>query len=78
MPQTAIPGPLLSKINSPADLRSLPPEQLDEVCAELRDYIIDIVSVHGGHFGASLGVVELTTALHYAYNTPDDLLVWDV
>ena len=78
MPQTAIPGPLLSKINSPADLRSLPPEQLDEVCAELRDYIIDIVAVHGGHFGASLGVVELTTALHYAYNTPDDLLVWDV
>jgi 1-deoxy-D-xylulose-5-phosphate synthase len=78
MPQTAIPGPLLSKINSPADLRSLPPEQLDQVCAELRDYIIDIVSVHGGHFGASLGVVELTTALHYAYNTPHDLLVWDV
>jgi 1-deoxy-D-xylulose-5-phosphate synthase len=78
MSQTATPGPLLSNINSPSDLRSLRPEQLDDVCAELRDYIIDIVSVHGGHFGASLGVVELTTALHYAYNTPDDLLVWDV
>lgn len=78
MSQTATPGPLLSKIDSPADLRSLKPEQLDEVCAELRAYIIDIVSVHGGHFGASLGVVELTIALHYAYNTPEDRLVWDV
>lgn len=71
-------GPLLSNINSPEDLKKLNPEKLDDVCHELREYIIGVVSVHGGHFGASLGVVELTTALHYVYNTPDDLLVWDV
>lgn len=70
--------PLLENIQSPADLRKLSPDQLETVCDELRDKIIDVVSVHGGHFGASLGVVELTTALHYAYNTPHDLLVWDV
>ncbi len=74
----AVPGPLLSKINSPEDLRKLSPEQLPEVCHELRDFIIDTVAIHGGHFGASLGVVELTVALHYAYKTPEDLLVWDV
>ncbi len=73
-----IPGPLLSKIDSPADLRELPVEQLPQVCDELRQYIIDIVSVHGGHFGASLGVVELTVALHHVYNTPVDQVVWDV
>lgn len=72
------PGPLLATINSPADLKKLAPEQLNDVCFELRDYIIDIVSVYGGHFGASLGVVELTVALHYALDTPKDLLVWDV
>ena len=72
------PGTLLNKINSPADLKKLSPQQLPQVCDELRQYIIDIVSVHGGHFGASLGVVELTTALHYVYNTPYDQLVWDV
>ncbi|MCH8487093.1 MAG: 1-deoxy-D-xylulose-5-phosphate synthase [Candidatus Cyclonatronum sp.] len=72
------PGPLLAGINSPADLRKLSREQLDDVCFELRDYIIDIVSVHGGHFGASLGVVELTVALHYVLDTPHDRLVWDV
>lgn len=72
------PGPLLANINSPADLKKLKPTQLQDVCDELRQYIVDIVSVHGGHFGASLGVVELTTALHYVYDTPDDLLVWDV
>ncbi len=75
---SAVPGPLLATIRSPEDLRRLHPDQLDDLCAELRDYIIDVVSVHGGHFGASLGVVELTTALHYAYNTPTDQLVWDV
>ncbi len=69
---------LLENIQSPADLRKLSPDQLETVCDELRDKIIDVVSVHGGHFGASLGVVELTTALHYAYKTPHDLLVWDV
>jgi 1-deoxy-D-xylulose-5-phosphate synthase len=71
-------GPLLSQINSPDDLKKLKPSQLQEVCDELRDYIIETVSVYGGHFGASLGVVELTVALHYTYNTPEDLLVWDV
>ena len=73
-----LPGNLLKDINSPADLKKLSREQLHLVCDELRQYIIDIVSVHGGHFGASLGVVELTVALHYVYNTPYDQLVWDV
>jgi len=72
------PGPLLNTIDSPADLKKLSKEKLLQVCDELRQYIIDVVSVHGGHFGASLGVVELTTALHYVYNTPYDQLVWDV
>lgn len=71
-------GPLLAAINSPEDLKKLKEEQLAEVCNELRQYIIDIVSVKGGHFGASLGVVELTVALHYVFNTPYDQLVWDV
>src|SRR5919205_3036553 len=72
------PGPLLEKINSPDDLKKVPKEKLHQVCDELRQYIIDVVSVHGGHFAASLGVVELTVALHYIYNTPYDNLVWDV
>ncbi len=72
------PGKLLQDINSPADLKKLSREQLHEVCDELRQYIVDVVSVHGGHFGASLGVVELTVALHYIFNTPYDQLVWDV
>ena len=72
------PGHLLKTIDSPADLKKLSPEQLHQVCNELRQYIIDIVSVHGGHFAASLGVVELSVALHYVYNTPYDQLVWDV
>lgn len=72
------PGKLLQQINSPNDLKKLPKQQLYKVCNELRQYIIDVVSVHGGHFGASLGVVELTVALHYVYNTPYDQLVWDV
>jgi 1-deoxy-D-xylulose-5-phosphate synthase len=71
-------GSLLQTIDSPIDLKKLPREKLHQVCDELRQYIIDVVSVHGGHFGASLGVVELTTALHYVYNTPYDQLVWDV
>ncbi len=73
-----IAGPLLSKINSPEDLKRLPADQLPDVCQEIRDFIIDTVAVHGGHFGASLGAVELTVAMHYVFNTPDDLLVWDV
>lgn len=72
------PGKLLAEINSPEDLRKLDRAQLPQVCNELRQFIIDNVSVYGGHFGASLGVVELTVALHYVFNTPDDQLVWDV
>ncbi|MGI8637779.1 MAG: 1-deoxy-D-xylulose-5-phosphate synthase N-terminal domain-containing protein, partial [Segetibacter sp.] len=72
------PGNLLKGIDSPADLKKLSREQLHKVCDELRQYIIDVVSVHGGHFAASLGVVELSVALHYIYNTPYDQLVWDV
>jgi 1-deoxy-D-xylulose-5-phosphate synthase len=72
------PGPLLQSIDSPADLKKLSREQLQKVSDELRQYIIDTVSVHGGHFAASLGVVELTVALHYVFNTPYDQLVWDV
>jgi 1-deoxy-D-xylulose-5-phosphate synthase len=73
-----IPGPLLQKINSPSDLKKLDRTQLHQLSDELRQYIVDVVSVHGGHFAASLGVVELTVALHYVYNTPYDQLVWDV
>ncbi len=72
------PGKLLAQINSPDDLRKLDPVQLVQLSEELRQFIIDNVSVYGGHFGASLGVVELTVALHYVFNTPTDQLVWDV
>ncbi len=72
------PGPLLKKINSPQDLKKLDRTELHQLSDELRQYIVDVVSVHGGHFAASLGVVELTVALHYVYNTPYDQLVWDV
>ncbi len=71
-------GALLQTIDSPDDLKKVPKEKLHQVCDELRQYIIDVVSVHGGHFAASLGVVELSVALHYVYNTPYDQLVWDV
>jgi len=71
-------GPLLSKIDSPNDLKKLSRDKLHQVCDELRQYIIDVVSVQGGHFASSLGVVELSVALHYVYNTPYDQLVWDV
>ena len=73
-----MPENLLSQIQTPADLRKLTPDQLPELALLLRDFIIDVVSVREGHLGASLGVVELTIALHYIFNTPDDLLVWDV
>ena len=72
------PGNLLATINTPDDLRKLDKSLLPQVADELRQFIIDDVSVYGGHFGASLGVVELTVALHYVFNTPDDQLVWDV
>lgn len=71
-------GPLLSKIEFPSDLRKLDKMELQQLCNELRQYIIDSVSVNGGHFAASLGVVELTVALHYVLHTPYDQLVWDV
>ncbi|MCC8359678.1 1-deoxy-D-xylulose-5-phosphate synthase [Salinimicrobium sediminilitoris] len=69
---------LLDTINSPADLRKIAPEKLQQLAAELRKFIIEIVATKEGHLGASLGVVELTIALHYVFNTPEDLLVWDV
>jgi 1-deoxy-D-xylulose-5-phosphate synthase len=72
------PGPLLGNINAPSDIKKLDRTQLIELSKELRQYIVDVVSVHGGHFGASLGVVELTVALHYVFNTPYDQLIWDV
>jgi 1-deoxy-D-xylulose-5-phosphate synthase len=78
MPSLADTYPLLSKIDSPVDLRALPPESLPEVCRELRDYLINTVATRGGHFAAGLGTVELTVALHYVFDTPDDRLVWDV
>ncbi|TAH03759.1 MAG: 1-deoxy-D-xylulose-5-phosphate synthase [Sphingobacteriales bacterium] len=71
-------GKLLSEIIFPSDLKKFKAEELKAVCDELRQYIIDVVSVNGGHFGASLGVVELTVALHYVLNTPYDQLIWDV
>jgi 1-deoxy-D-xylulose-5-phosphate synthase len=73
-----MPDNLLSNINNPTDLRLLDEAQLPQVAQELRNFIIDIVSVKEGHLGASLGVIELTIALHYVFNTPEDLLVWDV
>ncbi|ELR70686.1 1-deoxy-D-xylulose 5-phosphate synthase [Fulvivirga imtechensis AK7] len=72
------PGKLLAAVNNPDDLKKLDQTQLVQLCDELRTFIIDNVSVYGGHFGASLGVVELTVALHYVFNTPQDQLVWDV
>src|SRR5690554_3199020 len=70
--------PLLEQIDTPFDLRKLPEEKLLQVCGELRDFIIDAVSCNPAHFGASLGVVELTVALHYVLNTPEDKIIWDV
>jgi 1-deoxy-D-xylulose-5-phosphate synthase len=70
--------PLLNAISDPADLRKLPPEKLPELAAELREYLLHSVSQSGGHLAAGLGTVDLTIALHYVFNTPDDRLVWDV
>jgi len=70
--------PLLDQIDIPADLRKLPEEDLRQLADELRAELIDAVSITGGHFGASLGVVELTVALHYVFDTPNDRLIWDV
>src|SRR6201992_4377406 len=70
--------PFLDEVKSPSDLRRLPKSDLRQFADELRTELIDAVSVTGGHFGAGLGVVELTTALHYVFNTPHDRLIWDV
>ena len=70
--------PLLDMVKFPADLRTLKSDQLRQFADELRAEVISAVSVTGGHLGAGLGVVELTTAIHYVFNTPDDKLVWDV
>ena len=70
--------PLLSKIDSPSDLRKLPVEKLPEVCSEIRGFLIESLSTNPGHFASSMGAVELTVALHYVFNTPYDRIVWDV
>src|SRR5690349_19472747 len=75
---SATPHPLLAAISSPADLRKLSASELPQVTTELRQYLIDTVAQMGGHFAAGLGTVELTVALHYVYDTPDDRIVWDV
>ncbi|TDI75550.1 MAG: 1-deoxy-D-xylulose-5-phosphate synthase, partial [Bacteroidetes bacterium] len=69
---------ILNNIDFPQDLRKLPKEDLPQLARELREFIIDIVAVKEGHLGASLGVTELTIALHYVFNTPEDILIWDV
>jgi len=73
-----VPGKLLTQINSPSDLRKLSEEELPLLCAEIRQFIIDVISANPGHLGASLGAVELAVAIHYAYDTPSDKLIWDV
>ncbi len=77
-PKQKVDFPLLDSIMSPADVRSLPLEDLPYLAEEIRQEIIHVVSSTGGHLGASLGVVELTIALHYVFNTPEDKLIWDV
>ena len=70
--------PLLSGIESPADLRAMPESDLPAVCEEIRRFLIDHLSVNPGHFASSMGAVELTVALHYVFDTPYDRIVWDV
>lgn len=71
-------GSLLAGIETPEDLRKIKDDQLPQLCREIRNFIIDVISANPGHLGASLGVVELAVAIHYVFNTPDDKLVWDV
>jgi len=68
----------LAQIETPDDLRTLPVEQLEAVCDDIRRFIIEVISTNSGHLGASLGAVEIAVALHYVFNTPDDRLIWDV
>lgn len=72
------PYPLLNLVSSPKDVRELRPQQLLQLCTELRNFLIETILQSGGHFSANLGVVELTAALHYVFNTPEDILIWDV
>ena len=69
---------VLEKVNTPADLKKLNSEELKYLCDEIRAYIIDVLANNPGHLASSLGTVELTIALHYVFNTPDDKLIWDV
>jgi hypothetical protein len=69
---------LLSNINSPADLKKLSMDQLPDVCRELRSYIIEQLSTNPGHLASSLGAIEITVAIHYVFDTPEDRIVWDV
>ena len=78
IPLTRPDTPLLDQIQSPADLKELGADQLEVLADELRSFLLYSVGQTGGHFGAGLGVVELTIALHYVFNTPEDRLVWDV
>lgn len=75
---TPVAGTLLASINDPADLRKLKPEELPRLCSEIREFIIEVMSVNPGHLGASLGAVELAVAIHYVFDTPSDKLIWDV
>ena len=70
--------PVLDKINTPDDLKKLSPKELEQLCSDLRSYIVKVLSTHPGHLASGLGMVELAVALHYVFNTPDDKLVWDV
>ena len=75
---TPDPRTILSKINSPEDIKNLNNREISQLCGDLRSFILDVVSVHPGHLGSSLGVVELTVAIHKVFNTPYDRLIWDV
>ncbi|MEZ7814780.1 MAG: 1-deoxy-D-xylulose-5-phosphate synthase N-terminal domain-containing protein, partial [Burkholderiaceae bacterium] len=72
------PFAVLESVNSPQDLRALPRQKLNDLAGELRGFVLDTVSKTGGHLSSNLGTVELTVALHYVFNTPDDRIVWDV
>ena len=78
MAEKVEPGPLLSKIADPHALRSFSLTELEQLCLELRKFLIDHVSIYGGHFASNLGSVEMTVAIHYVFDTPHDLLIWDV
>ena len=78
IPKSKPDTPLLDKVNYPSDIKNFSKKELRQLSDELREFLIYSVSVSGGHFGAGLGVIELTVALHYIFDTPEDNLVWDV